>query len=115
MTALSLWKKGFIVAACGILLLSGLCLWASETKSAQDKALTKKKIDLKRAFSIYTEKCMGCHVSVADPERPGRTRDTWYVMVNTMHGYGLGLTAEQSELIVDLLYALRPGLEKGPG
>ena len=73
MTAFSLWKKGFIVAACGILWLSGLCLWASETKSSPDKALTKKKMDHKRAFSIYTEKCMGRHVSVADPERPGKT------------------------------------------
>ena len=42
MTALSLWKKGFIVAACGILRLSGLCLWASETKSSLDKALAKE-------------------------------------------------------------------------
>lgn len=41
MTALSHWKKGFIVAPCSLLRLSDLCLWASETKSSPDKALAK--------------------------------------------------------------------------
>jgi len=42
MTALSLWQKGFVVAACGISRLSSLCLWASETKSSPHKALAKE-------------------------------------------------------------------------
>ena len=51
----------------------------------------------------------------ADPEKPGRTRDDWHLVVNIMHGYGLGLTDEEANLITDLLYDLRRGIEREPG
>ena len=74
-----------------------------------------KKASLEQAYKTYTQKCLGCHVSVADPERPGRTRDDWHIVVNVMHDYGLDLTAEESEQIIELLYHLRRGMEKQPG
>jgi hypothetical protein len=53
MTALSLWKKGLIVAAWGLKWLSGLCLWASETKSSPDKALAKESGQLHNAAQSW--------------------------------------------------------------
>jgi hypothetical protein len=52
---------------------------------------------------------------VADPEKPGRTRDEWHLSVNVMHGYGLDLSIQESEMIIDLLYDLRRGIEKEAG
>jgi mono/diheme cytochrome c family protein len=75
----------------------------------------KKKGEYKKAFSIYQKKCINCHDSVADPEKPGRTRDDWFLVVNVMHGYGFELTDQEARAITDLLYDLRAGLEKDPG
>lgn len=74
-----------------------------------------KKASLEQAYKTYTQKCLGCHVSVADPEKPGRTRDDWHIVVNVMHDYGLDLTGEESDQIIELLYHLRRGMEKQPG
>jgi hypothetical protein len=74
-----------------------------------------KKVMHTKAFKVYQQKCLGCHDSVADPEKPGRTRDEWHLSVNVMHGYGLDLSAEESEMIIDLLYDLRHGIEKEAG
>ena len=74
-----------------------------------------KKADFENAFKVYTQKCNGCHVSVADPEKPGRTRDDWHIVVNVMHDYGMKLTHEESEMISDLLYKLRRGMEREAG
>lgn len=70
---------------------------------------------VQKAYGVYKQKCLSCHHSVADPEKPGRTRDDWHLVVNIMHGYGLELTNEESEMIIDLLYDLRRGLEKEAG
>ena len=75
----------------------------------------KKKIEHQKAFTIYQNRCLSCHDSVADPEKPGRTRDEWFLVVNLMHGYGMDLTDEEAEAITDLLFDLRTGLEKQPG
>jgi mono/diheme cytochrome c family protein len=75
----------------------------------------KKKVEHKKAYEIYKNKCLSCHVSVADPEKPGHTRDEWFLKVNVMHGYGLDLTDQEAAAIVDLLYELRPGMEKEAG
>ena len=75
----------------------------------------KKRVDHQRVFTVYTQKCLGSHDSVADPEKPGRTRDGWHLVVNIMNGYGLGLTDQETELITDLLYDLRWGIEGEPG
>lgn len=52
---------------------------------------------------------------VADPEKPGRTRDDWHLVVNVMHGYGLHMTPDEADMIVDLLYGLRKGMEREAG
>jgi hypothetical protein len=36
-------------------------------------------------------------------------------VVNVMHGYGMDLSTEESEMIIDLLYDLRKGLEREAG
>jgi hypothetical protein len=97
---------GVAVVVCGLLIFNGV--GAAGDKSA-------KKVEHQKAYAVFTQKCLGCHVSVADPEKPGKTRDEWHLVVNVMHDYGLGLTAEESELIVDLLYDLRQGIEKEAG
>jgi len=75
----------------------------------------KKKVEYKKTFEIYKSKCLSCHDSVADPEKPGHTRDEWFLKVNVMHGYGLDLTDQEAAAIVDLLYELRTGTEKEAG
>jgi mono/diheme cytochrome c family protein len=75
----------------------------------------KKKVEHQKAFAVYQQKCLGCHDSVADPEKPGRTRDDWFLVVNVMHGYGMDLTDPEALAITDLLYDLRKGLEKEAG
>ena len=91
--------------AAGILLLGGPGgAGQQQIASAQQKA-----------HAVFVKKCLDCHVSVADPERPGRTRDDWHLVVNIMHGYGMDLTDQESAMIVDLLYSLRRGMEREPG
>jgi hypothetical protein len=75
----------------------------------------KKMIEHQKAFGVYQQKCLSCHDSVADPEKPGRTRDDWFLVVNIMHDYGLNLTDQEAAAIVDLLYDLRQGIEKEAG
>jgi hypothetical protein len=75
----------------------------------------KKVVVQKQAFVLYQKKCLSCHDSVADPEKPGRTRDDWHLVVNVMHGHGLDLTPQEGETIINLLYELRKGLEKEAG
>ena len=102
------------VIGCTMLALFGSMLFLEgRAVSAADKSA--KKAMYTEAFKVYQQKCLGCHDSVADPEKPGRTRDEWHLTVNVMHGYGLDLSAEQSEMIIDLLYDLRSGIEKEAG
>jgi hypothetical protein len=74
-----------------------------------------KQVDLQSAYKLYQSKCLLCHDSVADPEKPGKTRDGWFVAINVMHNFGLKISKDESARIVDLLYAIRHGLEKDPG
>ncbi len=96
------------VLVCGSLIFGGQGVAMQETKSS------KKMMD-EKAYTLYQSKCLGCHFSVADPEKPGRTRDDWHLVVQVMHGYGLDLTAEESDMIIDLLYDLRKGMEREAG
>lgn len=98
-----------IICAIGVSLIL-----QSPSVVAGEKGKEKSKADQK-AYEVYKQKCLGCHDSIADPEKPGRTRDDWHLVVNVMHGYGLALTDEESEMIIDLLYDLRKGLEKEAG
>lgn len=104
--------KVLLVACCGLLLLAGMVFAVADEKRSSDD---KKKIDHKKAFAIFKQKCLQCHDSVADPEKPGRTKDEWLLVLKTMHGYGLGLTPQETELVGGLLYDLRRGVEKDPG
>ena len=109
------WKLAFVGLICGAFLCGGILLQGSDGMAAQKTKSAAKKESQVKAFQVYQQKCLGCHDSVADPEKPGRTRDDWHLVVNIMHDYGLDLTEEQSELIIDLLYDLRRGLEKEAG
>lgn len=66
-------------------------------------------------FAVFKKHCTQCHNSVADPERPGKTRDEWYRIVNLMESHGLVIPQADADLIVDLLYNLRRGIEDTPG
>jgi hypothetical protein len=112
------WKFILFVLVCSAFVLGGILLQGSETIAGQKTkiaAKSAKKKDQIKAFKVYQKKCLGCHDSVADPEKPGRTRDDWHLIVNVMHDYGLDLTADQRDQIIDLLYDLRRGLEREAG
>jgi hypothetical protein len=95
-------------------LVSGFLIFGSPGVATQ-AATSAKKMMHEKAYSLYQSKCLGCHMSVADPEKAGRTRDDWHLVVQVMHGYGLDLTDVESEMIIDLLYDLRQGMEKEAG
>jgi hypothetical protein len=106
------WGKR-ILAACSILFV--LAIASPYGHAGELVRGEQKKADLYKAYSAFSQNCLGCHASVADPEKPGRTRDEWTIVVEFMHGYGLDLTAEEKALITELLYTLRPGMEKEAG
>jgi len=110
----NLFKGRGILAAfiCTIFILGGVFLIGTQSVAKQKSG---KVVEHQNAHAVYAKKCLNCHVSVADPEKPGRTRDDWHLVVNVMHGYGLDLTAEESEMIIDLLYDLRKGMEREAG
>ena len=103
----------FVGVVCSAFLLGVILLQGSDTIAGQKK-LVKKESQIK-AFKTYQKRCLGCHDLVADPEKPGRTRDDWHMIVNIMHDYGLDLNDTQSEQIIDLLYDLRRGIEREAG
>ena len=105
------WNKIFFLVAVTILVMGGFIFQGMGSLAQADQ----KKLNHEQAFRAYTKICLDCHDSVADPEKPGKTRDEWHIVVNVMHQYGLGLTQEESGLIVDLLYDLRKGIEKEAG
>lgn len=104
--------RGWILGICFVAATAALLLLQTTgmAKSAGDKKATHQA-----AFAVYQQKCLSCHDSVADPEKPGRTRDDWHLVVNIMHGYGMDLSDDEGDKIVDLLYALRKGIERDPG
>ena len=95
-------------------LVSGFLIFGSHSVAMQ-KTESGKKMMHEKAYTLYQSKCLGCHVSVADPEKAGRTRDDWHLVVQVMHGYGLDLTEAESDMIIELLYDLRKGMEREAG
>jgi hypothetical protein len=89
-----------------------LVLMQSDGAAKSDKA---KHPSHMAAYQLYQNKCLECHASIADPEKPGRTRDEWHIVVNVMHGHGIDMTDAEGDILVDWLYALRKGIEKDPG
>jgi len=118
MKRLFTWKNILLGLTAIAFLTGGVLLVDSKTNAMQAATILAKagkNAEFEKAFKLYSQKCNGCHVSVADPERPGRTRDDWHIVVNVMHDYGLELTNDESELIIDLLYRLRRGIEREAG
>jgi hypothetical protein len=112
------WKNILLGLTAIAFLAGGMLAVDSKGIAMQPSTILAKagtKLDYEKAFTVYTEKCSGCHSSVADPEKPGRTRDEWHIVVNVMHDYGLELTNEESEMVIDLLYKLRRGMEREAG
>jgi len=72
--------------------------------------------DQMNGYALNNKYCTSCHVSVADPEKPGFTRDTWHLIINIMHKNGLeNLSAEENGALVDYFYLIRKGLEREAG
>jgi len=69
----------------------------------------------KAAYKLFKKKCLDCHVSVADPERPGKTRDGWMVVIKYMDSHYIKLSPKEADKLVDFLFYLRQGLEKEAG
>jgi hypothetical protein len=107
-------KRFWLLTVCLLCAVGMLLVIQSPSVVAVDKA-NAKKMDHIKVYQVYQQKCLGCHDSVANPELPGRTRDDWHLVVNVMHGYGMDLSTEESEMIIDLLYDLRTGLEREAG
>ncbi len=80
-----------------------------------DAQEAKKKVESQKAYKLVNQKCLGCHDSVADPERPGKTRDDWNLVIEVMHKQGVKLKPAESEMLIDYLYNLRKGIEKEAG
>ena len=108
------WMKPELALAGIGVLVAGVLLIATLGVAVPASSAGKKDMQ-KSAYTVYQQKCLGCHDSIADPEKPGRTRDDWHLVVEVMHGYGLDLTAAESDMIVDLLYHLRKGMEREAG
>jgi len=105
------WWRISAIFICTVFILGGICMLTNQGVAEQ----SKKSVAYEKAFAMYTTKCLGCHDSVADPEKPGRTRDDWHLVVNVMHKYGLNMTADEADMIIDLLYDLRKGMEREAG
>lgn len=105
------WNKTIFLVAVATLLMGGLILRGLGDPARADQ----KKRNHEKAYRVYIKNCLGCHDSIADPEKLGKTRDEWHIVVDIMHKYGLGLTHDESEQIIDLLYDLRKEIEKEAG
>ena len=72
--------------------------------------------DQMHGYALNNKYCVSCHDSVADPEKPGFTRDTWHLIINIMHKNGLeSLSTEDNGALVDYFYMIRKGLEREAG
>jgi len=108
------WHKPFLIVICAAFIFCGFLVVGNDGVAMQEMK-SGKKVTHQKAYRVHQKRCLGCHVSVADPEKPGRTRDDWHLVVQVMHQYGLDLTDDESEMIIDLLYDLRQGMEKEAG
>ena len=69
-----------------------------------------------QGYALNNAHCISCHDSVADPEKPGFTRDTWHLIINIMHKNGMEkLSPEDNGALVDYFYMIRKGLEREAG
>jgi hypothetical protein len=116
-----IWKTLTLAGGGGVLVAGLICGPISDrAASAGEPTLVKPNPEAQAQakqleFAVFTKHCTQCHNSVADPERPGKTRDEWYAIVNLMQGHGLDIAQEEADMIVDLLFNLRRGMEQTPG
>lgn len=108
-------KRSHRLTWTAVVCITGLFLVFGGGGNAKEGKEGQKRIDHIKSYQTYQKRCLGCHDSVAGPEKSGRTRDEWHIVVNVMHGYGLKLTPAETEAITDLLYDLRRGIEKDAG
>lgn len=97
------------------LLVCGLVLGAAGLVAAKVGKAEMAAQEQMAAYKLFNQKCLSCHVSVADPERPGKTRDGWTIVVKYMDDHYVNLSDQEAGKIIDLLYAIRRGEEKEPG
>ena len=104
-----------LAAAClgalAVVLAAGLALAMSKDLKKGDPDAKAQKA----AYALFKQKCLSCHVSVADPERKGKTKDEWLLVVSFMDKHYVELTDAEAARIVELLFALRRGTEKEAG
>jgi len=111
-----------VVITLGIVLSDATSVWAMDEGTGMTESRPKFQVDspivaVAKPYQFVTFKkhCTQCHNSVADPERPGKTRDEWYRIVNLMQSHGLDISEDEADIIVDLLFTLRRGIEDTPG
>ena len=114
------WVAAFALAFGGLALSAGEAHAMDESTKVEVTAVVVPNPNAKAQakafeFAVFKKHCTQCHNSVADPERPGKTRDEWYAIINLMEGHGLTISQEEADMIVDLLYSLRRGIEDTPG
>jgi uncharacterized protein YxeA len=70
-----------------------------------------------QGYALHNQYCLSCHDSVADPEKPGFTQDTWFLIINIMHEkYGMqSLPADDKGKLTEYLYTIRQGIEREAG
>lgn len=114
----SLSKSSFLAVVFCLVLVLGLAAFAlamsDDLKKGKKTSAAQAQVQME-AYQLYEQKCLGCHVSIADPERPGKTRDGWTVIVKYMDKHYVDLSDAEAQKIIDLLFALRKGLEREPG
>ncbi|WP_022850847.1 c-type cytochrome [Limisalsivibrio acetivorans] len=102
--------KRFLVTMFMVIVLASISVAAF---SADSKAKAKM---LEEGYALNSKYCTSCHDSVADPEKSGMTRDTWFLVINIMHKYGMeGLSEDDKATLVDYFYTIRKGIEKSAG
>jgi hypothetical protein len=94
------------------ILVVNLCISALLVTSSF--ALDAKK--LTEGYALNQKYCTSCHDSVADPEKPGFTRDTWHLILNIMHKHGLQkISPEENDALIDYFFTIRKGMEAEAG
>jgi mono/diheme cytochrome c family protein len=111
-------RSRFLSLVLCLILVLGVATLAvamsEDLKKGKKKGANKAQAQME-AYQLYEQKCLGCHDSIADPERPGKTRDGWTVTVKYMDKHYVDLNDAEAQKIIDLLFALRRGLERDPG
>lgn len=105
-------KKPFAIVALSVFLVFPGTLFAMDASLAK---ASPQATNLRQAFQLYKAKCTSCHEGVADPDKAGKTRDDWHIVIKLMHDLGVELTPGEEETLVDYFFTIRKGMEKEAG